>query len=140
MKRKKLNACISPALNVMAQVKRKLTGLYAYIILAVLVVNARRGSEGQVMSDKKLEWKDVCECEAITSLNDYHAGELMTLCHVVTCMLAEHLEQHPLVCAHPELKKLLDDASEKIMDVYQAAGQLSCEYDLVHSKESEENE
>ncbi len=42
------------------------------------------------------------------SLDDFHYHEVVDRCHVIMCMIQDHLLDHPAIIAHPEEGEKLD--------------------------------
>jgi len=58
----------------------------------------------------------------IKEINDGHFLELMDRLHVVNCTIEDHITTHPLTNSLPEVKKLIEDAQEKLATAYQIVG------------------
>ena len=58
----------------------------------------------------------------IKEINDGHFLELMDRLHVVNCTIEDHITTHPLTSSLPEVKKLIEDAQEKLATAYQIVG------------------
>lgn len=55
-------------------------------------------------------------------IDEYHVHEAMDRCHVLACMLDDHLIQHPYVQQDSDVRKLLCAASDAIGAAYQMIG------------------
>lgn len=60
-------------------------------------------------------------------INDGHYLELMDRLHVQTCMIDDHLVNHPLTKKIKKVKKLIDEAEWALLEAYQIVGQKSYE-------------
>lgn len=60
-------------------------------------------------------------------INDGHYLELMDRLHVQTCMIEEHLVNHPLSKKIKKVKKLINDSQWALLEAYQIVGQKSYE-------------
>ena len=58
----------------------------------------------------------------IKEINDGHFLELMDRLHVVNCTIEDHITTHPLTNSLPEVKKLIEDAQDKLATAYQIVG------------------
>lgn len=58
-------------------------------------------------------------------INDGHYLELMDRLHVVNCTIEDHITTHPLTTSLPEVKKLIEEAQDKLSEAYQIVGSLS---------------
>lgn len=58
----------------------------------------------------------------MVEINDGHYLELMDRLHVVNCTIDDHITSHPLTDSLPEVKKLIEEAQEKLMSAYQIVG------------------
>lgn len=61
------------------------------------------------------------------NINDGHYLELMDRLHVQTCMIDDHLVNHPLTKKIKKVKKLIDEAEWALLEAYQIVGQKSYE-------------
>jgi hypothetical protein len=55
-------------------------------------------------------------------LDDFSYHEVLDRCHLLMSMLNEHLIEHPVLDSHEEERVKLEEASNKIWDVYQSIG------------------
>jgi hypothetical protein len=55
-------------------------------------------------------------------INDGHFLELMDRLHVQTCMIEDHLVNHPLTKKIKKARKLIDDAVMSLAEAYQIVG------------------
>lgn len=55
-------------------------------------------------------------------INDGHYLELMDRLHVQTCMIDDHLVNHPLTKKIKKVEKLIDDAVMSLAEAYQIVG------------------
>lgn len=60
-------------------------------------------------------------------INDGHYLELMDRLHVQSCMIEDHLVNHPLTKKIKKVKKLIDEAGWALAEAYQIVGQKSYE-------------
>jgi hypothetical protein len=60
-------------------------------------------------------------------INDGHFLELMDRLHVQTCMIEDHLVNHPLTKKIKKVKKLINHANMSLMEAYQIVGNKSYE-------------
>lgn len=60
-------------------------------------------------------------------LNDGHYLELMDRLHIQSCMVEEHLMNHPLTKKIKKVHKLIDQAGWALAEAYQIVGQESYE-------------
>jgi hypothetical protein len=58
-------------------------------------------------------------------INDGHYLELMDRLHVQTCMIEDHLANHPLTKKIKKAKKLIDSAGMSLAEAYQIVGRES---------------
>lgn len=56
-------------------------------------------------------------------INDGHYFELMDRIHVITCNINDHVLEHPLTEKLDNVKKLIDEAIDKLSEAYQLIGQ-----------------
>lgn len=54
----------------------------------------------------------------------WYQHEAIDRCHVINCMIGDHLESHPFVAAHPEIQALILEASRSLGEAYQKIGQI----------------
>lgn len=57
-------------------------------------------------------------------INDGHYLEAMDRLHVITCMMEDHLMNHPVIKNNKDLKKLVNFSIINLMEVYQRVGEL----------------
>lgn len=62
-------------------------------------------------------------------INDGHYLELLDRLHVQSCMIEDHLVNHPLTKKIKKVKKLVDEAGWALAEAYQIVGQKSYEYE-----------
>jgi S-adenosylhomocysteine hydrolase len=55
-------------------------------------------------------------------INDGHYSELMDRLHVQTCIIDEHLVNHPLTKKIKKVKKHIDDAIMSLAEAYHVVG------------------
>lgn len=60
-------------------------------------------------------------------LNDGHYLELMDRLHIQSCMIEDHLVNHPLTKKLKKVRKLIDDAGWALAEAYQIVGHKSHE-------------
>ena len=60
-------------------------------------------------------------------INDGHYLELMDRIHVQSCMIEDHLINHPLTKKIKKVKKLIDKAGLALAEAYQIVGHKSYE-------------
>lgn len=58
-------------------------------------------------------------------LNDGHYLEAMDRLHVVTCMMEEHLINHPIFTMNKDLTKLVNYSIINLLEAYQRIGNLA---------------
>ena len=63
------------------------------------------------------------------SINPGHHLELMDRIHVLACTLDDHILNHPLSEALPDVQKQLSIALDSLMEAYQIVGHESYIYD-----------
>ena len=56
-------------------------------------------------------------------INQGHYLELLDRLHVQSCMVEEHLFNHPLTKKNKKIKKLIDDAGWTLVEAYQIVGE-----------------
>lgn len=56
-------------------------------------------------------------------INQGHYLELLDRLHVQSCMVEEHLFNHPLTKKNKKIKKLIDDAGWALVEAYQIVGE-----------------
>jgi len=54
----------------------------------------------------------------------WYQHEAIDRCHVINCMIWDHLGTHPFVSAYPEIQSLILKASELLGDAYQKMGRI----------------
>ena len=59
-----------------------------------------------------------------SKINDGHYLEAMDRLHVITCMMEDHLMNHPVIENNKDLKKLVNFSIINLMEVYQRVGAL----------------
>lgn len=55
-------------------------------------------------------------------INDGHYLELMDRLHVVSCMVNDHLLNHPLTKYYPEIQSKIETALDFLSEAYQDVG------------------
>jgi hypothetical protein len=55
-------------------------------------------------------------------INDGHYHELLDRTHVASCMIDEHLINHPLALHDSEIREHLENALDSLMRAYQVIG------------------
>ena len=66
-------------------------------------------------------------------INEGHYLEAMDRLHVISCMMEDHLINHPVIENNKDLKKLVNFSIINLMEVYQRVGEL----DYKHEKEKQ---
>ena len=64
-----------------------------------------------------------------SKINDGHYLEAMDRLHVITCMMEDHLMNHPVIENNKDLKKLVNFSIINLMEVYQRVGALDYKND-----------
>ena len=67
--------------------------------------------------------------EKNNEINDGHYLELMDRLHIQSCMIEDHLVNHPLTKKIKKVKKLIDDAGWALAEAYQIVGYKSYQND-----------
>jgi hypothetical protein len=61
------------------------------------------------------------------ALDNYHYHEVVDRCHIIMCMIQDHLLDHPAIIAHPDEEQKLNQAVTILWEVYQRFGSASSE-------------
>lgn len=56
------------------------------------------------------------------TLDEFHYHEMLDRLHVITSMIDQHLQQHPVAKIETEIKKLINEAQDKLWEAYQITG------------------
>lgn len=56
------------------------------------------------------------------TLDEFHYHEMLDRLHVITSMIDHHLQQHPVAKIETEIKKLINEAQDKLWEAYQITG------------------
>jgi hypothetical protein len=55
-------------------------------------------------------------------LDNFHYHEALDRLHIITCMIDDHLIQHPVFKLETEERRLIEDAQLLLADAYQRIG------------------
>ena len=64
----------------------------------------------------------MAKCKHGQEINDGHWTEMIDRIHVVKMNVREHLLDHPVSCAHEDIKIELTKAADALMNAYELAG------------------
>lgn len=68
-------------------------------------------------------------CSMENEINKGHYLELMDRIHIVSCIIDDHILNHPLSEKEPEIQSKLDKALELLLEAYQLIGNKEDSYE-----------